>query len=122
MRTTIQFVLAMIREAFLIRTALHLENLALRQQLAALKRDKAKPSLRMLEHALRFVCLPYRFLFCHPLGLLLRDVQDFGFFASFFACAIQSSSSAPRETFPSIPRTSSGEARANWAYDLMPAL
>ncbi len=53
MRTTIQFVLAMIREAFLIRTALHLENLALRQQLAALKRDKARPSLRMDDRLFR---------------------------------------------------------------------
>ena len=36
MCTTIRIVLAMVREAFLSRAALHLENLALRQQLAAL--------------------------------------------------------------------------------------
>ena len=46
MRTTIQIVLATLRETFLSRAALHLENLALRQQLAALKREKPQPSLR----------------------------------------------------------------------------
>ena len=48
-RTTIRIVLAMVREAFLSRAALHLENLALRQQLAALDRKGARPSLRMAD-------------------------------------------------------------------------
>ena len=39
----------MVREAFLSRAALHLENLALRQQLAALDRKGARPSLRMAD-------------------------------------------------------------------------
>ena len=39
----------MVREACLSRAALHLENLALRQQLAALDRKRARPSLRMTE-------------------------------------------------------------------------
>ena len=42
MCTTIRIVLAMVREAFLSRAALHLENLALRQQLAALDRKGAQ--------------------------------------------------------------------------------
>ena len=46
---TIRIVLAMVREAFLSRAALHLENLALRQQLAALDRKGARPSLRMAD-------------------------------------------------------------------------
>ena len=49
MCTTIRIVLAMVREAFLSRAALHLENLALRQQLAALDRKGARPSLRMAD-------------------------------------------------------------------------
>ena len=44
-----RIVLAMVREAFLSRAALHLENLALRQQLAALDRKGARPSLRMAD-------------------------------------------------------------------------
>ena len=39
----------MVREAFLSRAALHLENLALRQQLAALDRKGSRPSLRMAD-------------------------------------------------------------------------
>ena len=39
----------MVREAFLSRAALHLENLALQQQLAALDRKGARPSLRMAD-------------------------------------------------------------------------
>ena len=49
MCTTIRIALAMVREAFLSRAALHLENLALRQQLAALDRKRARPSLRMTD-------------------------------------------------------------------------
>ena len=49
MCTTIRIALAMIREAFLRRAALHLENVALRQQLAALNRNRARPSLRMTD-------------------------------------------------------------------------
>jgi hypothetical protein len=45
MRTTIQIVFAMFREAFLSRAALHLENLALRQQLAVVQRKSRRPSL-----------------------------------------------------------------------------
>ena len=39
----------MVREAFLSRAALHLENLALRQQLAALDWKRARPSLRITD-------------------------------------------------------------------------
>ena len=49
MCTTIRIVLAMVREAFLSCAALHLENLALRQQLAALDRKGSRPSLRMAD-------------------------------------------------------------------------
>jgi len=45
MRTTIQIVFTMVREAFLSRAALHLENLALRQQLAGVHRKSSRPSL-----------------------------------------------------------------------------
>ena len=45
MRTTIQIVFTMVREAFLSRAALHLENLALRQQLAVVHRKSPRPSL-----------------------------------------------------------------------------
>jgi len=45
MRTTIQIVFTMVREAFLGRAALHLENLALRQQLAGVHRKSSRPSL-----------------------------------------------------------------------------
>ena len=44
-RTTIQIVFTMVREAFLSRAALHLENLALRQQLAVVHRKSPRPSL-----------------------------------------------------------------------------
>ncbi len=49
MRTTIYLVLATLREAFLSRAALHLENLALRQQLAIVKRKSFRPSLRLTD-------------------------------------------------------------------------
>ncbi len=50
MCTTIRIALAMVREAFLSRAVLHLENLALRQQLAALDRKRARrSSLRMTD-------------------------------------------------------------------------
>ena len=45
----IRIALAMVREAFFSRAALHLENLSLRQQLAALDRKRARPSLRMTD-------------------------------------------------------------------------
>ena len=45
MRTTIQIVFTMVREAFLSCAALHLENLALRQQLAVVHRKSPRPSL-----------------------------------------------------------------------------
>ncbi len=49
-------------------------------------------------------------------------VQDFPSLASCLAWAIHFSTLAPSANFPSIFRTSSGVARANWPYDLMPAL
>ncbi len=49
-------------------------------------------------------------------------VQDFPSLASCLAWAIHFSTLAPPANFPSIFRTSSGVARANWPYDLIPAL
>ena len=49
MQTTLQIVFAMVREAFLSRAALHLENLALRQQLAVVQRESPRPSLCMAD-------------------------------------------------------------------------
>ena len=49
MQTTLQIVFAMVREAFLGRAALHLENLALRQQLAVVQRESPRPSLCMAD-------------------------------------------------------------------------
>ena len=49
MQTTLQIVFAMVREAFLSRAALHLENLALRQQLAVAQRESPRPSLCMAD-------------------------------------------------------------------------
>ncbi len=46
MRTTFQIVFAALHAAFLKRAALHLEILALRQQVAILKRERRRFSLR----------------------------------------------------------------------------
>ena len=49
MRTTIQFVFAALHAAFLGRAALPTEIFALRQQVAILKRERPRPSLRMID-------------------------------------------------------------------------
>ncbi len=49
MHTTIMILLATLRETFLSRASLHLENLALRQQVAILKRERRRPWLQMLD-------------------------------------------------------------------------
>jgi transposase InsO family protein len=49
MHKIIKIVLAIVREAFLSRAALHTEILALRQQVAVLKRRRPRPSLRMAD-------------------------------------------------------------------------
>ena len=73
-------VLAMIREAFLIRTALHLENLALRQQLAALKRDTARSSLGMADRLFWIVLAHlwpgWREVLVRLCQINLRDLAD----------------------------------------------
>ncbi len=53
MHKIIEMVLAVFREIFLGRAALHTEILALRQQVAVLKRKRPRPSLRMMEILLR---------------------------------------------------------------------
>ena len=49
MHKIIEIVLAIVREAFLSRAVLHTEILALRQQVAVLKRQRPRPSLRMAD-------------------------------------------------------------------------
>ena len=49
MHKTIEIFLTIVREAFLSRAALHTEMLALRQQVAVLKRERPRPSLRMTD-------------------------------------------------------------------------
>ena len=49
MDKTIEIFLTIVREAFLSRAALHAEMLALRQQVAVLKRERPRPSLRMTD-------------------------------------------------------------------------
>ncbi len=49
MHKIIEIVLAIVRGAFLSRAALHTEILALRQQVAVLKRQRPRPSLRMAD-------------------------------------------------------------------------
>ncbi len=49
MHTTIMIFVATLRETFLSRASLHLENLALRQQVAILKRERRRPWLQMLD-------------------------------------------------------------------------
>jgi len=49
MHTTIMILVATLRETFLSRASLHLENLALRQQVAILKRERRRPRLQMLD-------------------------------------------------------------------------
>ena len=49
MQKIIEILLAMFREIFLGRAALHTEILALRQQVAVLKRKRPRPSLRMAD-------------------------------------------------------------------------
>ena len=52
MHKTIEIFLTTVREAFLSRAALHIEILALRQQVAVLKRKGPRPSLRMTDRVL----------------------------------------------------------------------
>ena len=49
MDKTTEIFLTIVREAFLSRAALHTEILALRQQVAILKRERPRPSLRMVD-------------------------------------------------------------------------
>ena len=49
MPTTIMSLVATLRETFLSRASLHLENLALRQQVAILKRERRRPWLQTLD-------------------------------------------------------------------------
>jgi hypothetical protein len=49
MHTTIMSLVATLRETFLGRASRHLENLALRQQVAILKRDRRRPWLQTLD-------------------------------------------------------------------------
>ena len=49
MDKTIEIFLTIVREPFLSRAALHTEILALHQQVAVLKREWSRPSLRMPE-------------------------------------------------------------------------
>ena len=49
MDKTIETFLTIVREAFPSRAALHTEILALRQQVAVLKRERPRPSLRMTD-------------------------------------------------------------------------
>ena len=49
MHKTMETFLTIVREAFLSRAALHTEILALRQQVAVLKRERPRPSLRMVD-------------------------------------------------------------------------
>ncbi len=49
MQTIVVIFVAFFREIILSRTTLQLENIALRQQVAALKRDKPRPRLRPLD-------------------------------------------------------------------------
>ena len=48
MHKTIETFLTIVREAFLSRAAFHTEILALRQQVTVLKRERPRPSLRMV--------------------------------------------------------------------------
>jgi hypothetical protein len=57
MHTTIMILVATLREIFLRRASLHVENLALRQQVALLKRDKRRPWFQTLDR-LFWVWLP----------------------------------------------------------------
>ena len=49
MHTTIMILVATLRETFPSRASLHLENLALRQQVAILKRERRRPWLQTLD-------------------------------------------------------------------------
>ncbi len=49
MHTSIMILVATLRETFLSRASLHLENLAFRQQVAILKRKRRRPWLRTLD-------------------------------------------------------------------------
>jgi hypothetical protein len=57
MHTTIMILVATLREIFLRRALLHVENLALRQQVAILKREKRRPWFQTLDR-LFWVWLP----------------------------------------------------------------
>ena len=54
MHTTIMVLVATLRETFLSRASLHLENLALRQQVAILKRERRRPWLQTLDRLFCF--------------------------------------------------------------------
>ena len=49
MQATIMILSTTLRETFLSRASLHLENLALRQQVAILKRERRRPRLQTLD-------------------------------------------------------------------------
>ena len=55
MHTTIMIALAMLRDAFRSRAALHREVLARRRQMAVLKRRRPRPWLRMSDRSFRVV-------------------------------------------------------------------
>jgi len=55
MHKTIEAFLTIVREAFPSRAALHTEIFALRQQVAVLKRQRPRPSLRMVDRVFRVV-------------------------------------------------------------------
>ena len=57
MHMTIMILVATLREIFLRRASLHVENLALRQQVAILKREKRRPWFQTLDR-LFWVWLP----------------------------------------------------------------
>ncbi len=85
MHKTIEAFLTILREAIPSRTALHTEILALRQQVAVLKRERSRPSLRMVDRVFRVVlsrlwragtCPPRCLLCCRTGPLALRSNWD----------------------------------------------
>ena len=60
MRTIVVILVALVREIVLSRATLQLENIALRQQVAVLKRQKPRPWLRPLDRVFRvFLSRPW---------------------------------------------------------------
>ena len=54
MQTIVAILVAFVREIVLSRATLHLENIALRQQVAVLKRERPRPRLRPLDRVEHF--------------------------------------------------------------------